>query len=182
MSKITQIAFIVLGVLLLLSVGINVIQYQIRRPPVIETVTVRDTISRVDTVVRVITNRVVVEKPVPVMADTMNNIRTYKDTIYHQYGTIRREEIVFGELMKKEIDFDFHIPEITRTITVNQVTTNTIRSRLLYATLGLRADYEGKAYPTLGATYVLRDHRIMFGADYGLDRSISARVGFNIIK
>jgi len=182
MSKITQIAFIVLGVLLLLSVGINVIQYQIRRPLVIETVTVRDTISRVDTVVRVITNRVVVEKPVPVMADTMNNIRTYKDTIYHQYGTIRREEIVFGELMKKEIDFDFQIPEITRTITVNQVTTNTIRSRLLYATLGLRADYEGKAYPTLGATYVLRDHRIMFGADYGLDRSISARVGFSIIK
>ncbi len=182
MNRLTQISLLVLGGLLLLSVLMNVFQYQNRRPPVVETITVRDTISRVDTVVRVVTNRVVVEMPVPVMVDTTNNIRTYKDTIYHQYGTIRREEIVFGELMKKEIDFDFQIPEITRTITVNQVTTNTIRSRLLYATVGLRADYEGKAYPTLGATYVLRDHKIMFGADYGLDRSISARVGFNLIK
>ncbi len=182
MNRLTQISLLVLGGLLLLSVLINVFQYHNRKPPVIETVTVRDTLVRRDTIIRVVTNRIVVEKPVPVSVDTTNNIRTYKDTIYHQFGTIRREELVFGELLKKEIDFDLHIPEITRTITVNQVTTNTIRSRLLYATVGLRADYEGKAYPTLGATYVLRDHKLMFGADYGLDRSISARVGFNIIK
>lgn len=182
MTRITQITIIALVILLLLSAGVNVLQYQNRRPPVIETVTVRDTISRNDTVIKVVTNHIVVEKPVPVLVDTASNIRTYRDTIYHQYGTIRREEIVLGELLKKEIDFDLHIPEITRTITINQVTTNTIRSRLLYGTVGLRSDYLGKAYPTLGATYILKDHKIMFGADYGLDRSISARVGFAIIK
>lgn len=182
MTRITQIAIIALLILLFLSAGLNVIQYKLRRPPVIETVTVRDTISRNDTVIKVVTNHVVIEKPVPVLVDTASNIRTYRDTIYHQYGTIRREEIVLGEMLKKEIDFDLHIPEITRSITINQVTTNTIRNRLLYGTLGLRLSYEGKAHPTLGATYVLKDHRIMFGADYGLDRSISARVGFSIIK
>jgi hypothetical protein len=182
MSRITQIALLSLGILLLISAGLNVVQYQNRKPPVVETVTVRDTISRIDTVVRVVTNRVVVEKPVPVQVDTTTNIRVYRDTIYHPYGQIRREETVFGELVKKEIDFDLNIPEITRTITVNQVTTNTIRSRLLYANVGIRSDYLGQAFPTMGATYILKDHKIMFGADYGLDKSISARIGFSIIK
>ena len=182
MNRLTQISLLVLGGLLLLSVLINVFQYHNRRPPVVETVTVRDTLSRVDTVVRVITNRVVVDKPVPVSVDTTNNIRTYKDTIHHPFGTIRRQELVFGELLKKEIDFDLHIPEITRTITVNQVTTNTVRNRLLYGTVGLISDPEGKTFPSFGAIYVLKDHKIVFGADYGLNKSISARVGFSLIK
>ena len=135
MNRLTQISLLALGGLLLLSLLLNVFQYYNRRPPVIETVTVIDTLVRNDTIIRVVTNRIVVEKPVPVMVDTTTNIRTYKDTIYHQYGTIRREELVFGEMLKKEIDFDLNIPEVTRTITVKQVTTNTVRNRLLYGTV-----------------------------------------------
>ena len=182
MTRITQIALITLLILLLISAGLNVVQYQNRKPPVLETVTVRDTISRTDTVLRIVTNRVVVEKPVPVLVDTATNTRTYRDTIYHPYGTIRREEVVIGEMIKKDLVLDLQIPEITHTLTVNNTITRTVRSRLLYATAGIRTDYDGKAYPTLGATYVLKDHKIMFGADYGFDRSISARVGFSIIK
>ena len=59
MTRITQIAIIALLILLLISAGLNVIQYQNRKPPEVETVTVRDTISRIDTVLRIVTNRVV---------------------------------------------------------------------------------------------------------------------------
>ena len=183
MNRLAQISIIIITALLVLSLAGNVIQYFRCKPPVIETVIVTDTISRVDTITRVITNRVVVEKPVPVYVDSALNTRTYRDTLFHQYGTIRREEVVLGELLKKDIEFDLQIPEITRTLTVNNTVTRTVRSPLLFVTGGVRSTVNEHGYvPTIGLIGVSEGHRWMAGVDYGFDRQLTAKVGYTIFR
>ena len=183
MSKITQIVLITLVILLLISAGINVVQYHNRRPLIIETVTVRDTVSRIDTVVKIVTNRIAVEKPVPVLVDTTSNVRTYRDTIHHQYGTIRREETVMGELLKKDIEFDIKIPEITRTLTINSTVTNTVRSPLLYITGGIRSNaIDQSMVPAIGLLGISQGHRWSAGVDYSFDRQFRITLGYSIVR
>jgi hypothetical protein len=183
MNRLAQISILILASLLVISLGGNVYQAVRCKLPVIETVTVRDTVSRIDTIIRVVTNRVVIEKPVPVLVDTTTNIRVYRDTIYHQYGQIRREETVSGELMKKDIEFDLQIPEITKTLTVNNTITKTIRSPLLFVTAGVRSTVLDQGYvPTIGMIGVSEGHRWMAGIDYGFDRQLTVKVGFTIFK
>jgi len=182
--RLTEITMFALVVLLTISVGVNVFMYTGSKPdPDPEIVTVSDTIVRVDTILRVVTNKVVVEKPVPVLVDTVTNLKTYRDTIYHQFGTIRREEVVFGDLIRKGIEFDLQIPEVTKTLTISTVKTQYIRRRLLFATAGFQSDFNGFISPTVGGQYVLRDHRISLSYNYTFSGDQhSVIMGYNIFR
>jgi hypothetical protein len=183
MNRLAQISILILASLLVISLGGNLIQHNRCKDPIVETVTVRDTVSRVDTIIKVVTNRIVIEKPVPISVDTTQNIRIYRDTIYHQYGQIRREEIVSGELVKKDIEFDLQIPEITRTLTVNNTVTRTVRSPLLFVTGGVRSTVTNQGYvPTIGLFGVSEGHKWSAGVEYGFDRQLTMKIGFSIYK
>ncbi len=180
-NKITQITIIILVVLLLASLTGNVIQYAIRKP-LVETVFVTDTLVRVDTVIKTVINRVIVDRPVPVNFDSLSNIRTYRDTIHHQYGTIRREEMVFGELLKKHIEFDLRIPEVQRTITISNNTTQTIRTPLLFGTIGIGSDMNGKSTITPGLIYVPKSQKMLIGMEYNLNNEFNFKIGLNFLR
>jgi len=182
MNKLAQISIFILTALLVISVVGNIFQRLNCKPPIIETVTVVDTVFRIDTVYRELTKRIVVEKPVPVFIDTTANMRTYRDTIYHEYGVIHREEIVLGELLKKDLQIDFKIPEITRTLTVNNTVLKTIRSPLVYGTMGFKSDITGKSIPSFGGVYIPSGHKFLFGAEYGLGGHLNVRVGYAISR
>jgi len=178
--RIAEITMFILVILLTISIGLNVFQYTGRKAESeLEIVQVSDTVIRIDTIFKEVTHSVVVEKPIPVYVDTTSNLRTYRDTIYLPYGTIRGEEVVFGELLKRDLHFDFKIPEIYRTLEVTNTVTKAVRNRMLFATIGLRTDCKT---PVFGLAYIPSGHRYIFGIDYGLDRHISAKVGFAIIK
>ncbi len=181
--RLTEITMFILVILLTISVGINVFHYTAKRPdPVPEIVTVSDTIVRVDTVFHTVTQKVTIERPVPVYIDTTTNIRTYRDTISLPYGTIKGEQLVLGELLRKDVQVEFKVPEVYRTLEVNNTVTRSVRQRMIFATLGMRTDFNHYASPALGVAYIPNGHRYIFGIDYGLDRQISAKVGFAILK
>jgi len=181
--RIAEITMFILVILLTISVGFNVFQYTGRKAePELEIVQVSDTLIRIDTIFKELTQRVVIEKPIPVYVDTTNNLRTYRDTIYLPYGTLRREEVVFGELLKRDLHFDFKIPEIYKTLEVTNTVTKAVRNRMLFATIGLRTDFNHNSTPVFGMAYISSGHRYVFGVDYGLDRQILAKVGFAIMK
>lgn len=181
MNRITSITILLLLGLLIASLTGNVIQYAYRKP-IIDTVYVTDTLIRFDTIVHTVTNRVTIEKPVPVYQDTITNVKTYRDTIYHQYGTIRREEQVLGELLRKDIEIDLRIPEITKTLTINTVQTNTIRRPLLFVSTGLQSDFKGISTPVVGAQYITKHHRLNMSYSYLLSGQHQITVGYNIFR
>ena len=99
-------------ILLLLSLAGNFFQYKYCKKEVaIETVVHRDTIIRVDTIVRNVRYDSIILYPKPVHIDTINRIQIYRDTIYHSLGWIEREEIVHGDLLSKGIEFEFNVSE-----------------------------------------------------------------------
>lgn len=181
--RITEITMFILVILLSISVGLNVFHYTgSKAEPEVEIVQVSDTVIRIDTIFKEVTQRVVVEKPVPVYVDTASNVRTYRDTIFHQYGTIRGEQIVFGELLKKDLQIDIQIPEVYKTLEVTNTVTRSVRNRMLFATIGLKTDFNHNSTAVFGMAYIPSGHRYIFGIDYGLDRQIAAKVGFAIMK
>lgn len=183
--RIPEVTMFILVILLTLSVGLNVFQYTGRKvnpDPVTEIIQLSDTVIRIDTIYKEVTQHVVVEKPVPVYVDTTANIKTYRDTITLPYGTIKGEQIVFGELLKRELQFDLKIPEVYRTLEMNNTVTKAICNRILFGTIGLRTDFNHNSTPVFGMIYIPARHQYIFGIDYGLDRQISAKVGFAILK
>ncbi len=181
--RIAEITMFILVILLTISVGINVFHYTAKRPdPVPEIIQVTDTVIRIDTIFKEVTQRVVIEKPIPVYVDTASNVRIYRDTIFHQYGTIRGEQIVFGELLKKDLLIDLKIPEVYKTLEVTNTVTRSVRNRMLFATIGLRTDFNHNSTPVFGVAYIPSNHRYIFAIDYGIDRQISTKVGFAILK
>lgn len=181
MNRITSITILLLLGLLVASITGNFIQYAFRKP-VIDTVYITDTLIRYDTIVHTVTNRVLVEKPVPVYVDTLTHVKTYRDTFYHQYGTIRREEQVLGELLRKDLEIDLQIPEITKTLTINTIHTNTIRRPLLFASTGLQSDFKGTSTPVVGAQYTTKDHRLNMSYSYLLSGQHQISIGYNIFR
>ena len=183
--RIAEVTMFILVILLTLSVGLNVFQYtgrKVNSDPVPEIIQVSDTVVRIDTIYKEVTRHVVVEKPVPVYVDTTANIRTYRDTITLPYGTIKDEQIVFGEMLKRELQIDFKIPEVNRTLEVNNTVTRSVRNSMLFATIGLRIDFKHYASPVFGVAFIPNGHRYLFGLEVGLDKKISARVGLAILK
>ena len=167
--------------LLIISLAGNFFQYNLRKP-VVETVFETDTLVRVDTIFHTITQQITIEKPVPVYVDTNTNIRTYRDTVYLPYGTIRGEQVVVGELLRKDLQVDFKIPEVYRTLEVNNTVTRSVRNRMLFATIGLRTDFHHHSSPSFGVEYIPNGHRYMVGVEVGVDGQISGKVGFAILK
>ena len=181
--RLTDITLFILVILLTLSVGINVFLYIGKRAgPVPEIVTVSDTVVRVDTIIHTVTQQVTIERPVPVYIDTTANIRTYRDTVYLPYGTIRGEQVVIGELLRRNLQVDFKIPEVYRTLEVNNNVTRAVRQRMLFVSLGLRTDFKHYASPVFGVVFLPNRHRYMVGLDIGADGQISTKVGFVIVK
>lgn len=183
--RIAETTMFILVILLTLSVGLNVFQYTGRKvnpDPVPEIVTVSDTIIRIDTIFHTVTRQVTIDRPVPVYIDTTSNIRTYRDTITLPYGTIKGEQIVLGELIKKDLQFDLKIPEIYRTLEVNNTVTHSIRNRMLFGTIGLRTDFNHYASPVFGVAFVPNGHGYLFGFEVGVDGQVLARVGFAVLK
>ena len=167
--------------LLIISLAGNFFQYNLRKP-VVETVFETDTLVRVDTIFHTITQQITIEKPVPVYIDTIANIRTYRDTIYLPYGTIRGEQVVVGELLRKDLKVDFKIPEVYRTLEVNNTITRSVRNRMSFATIGMRTDFHHHSSPLFGVAYIPQRHKYLFGLEVGLDGQISGKVGFVILK
>lgn len=178
-----EITLFILVIMLTLSVGLNVFQYAGHKQDIEpEIIQVSDTVVRIDTIYRELTHRIEVEKPVPVYVDTTANIRTYRDTIYLPYGTIKDEQIVMGQVIKRGLQVDFKIPEVFRTLEVNNTVTHSVRNRMLFATIGLKTNFNQYASPVLGVAYIPNGHRYMYGLEVGLDRQVLARVGFGILK
>lgn len=183
--RIAEITMFILVILLTLSVGLNVFQYTGRKvtsDPELEIVQVSDTVIRIDTIIHTITQQVTVDRPVPVYIDTTTNIRTYRDTITLPYGTIKGEQIVLGELIKKDLLFDLKIPEVYRTLEINNTVTRSVRQRMLFATVGVRTDFNHYASPVFGVAFIPNGHRYLFGVEVGVDGQVTARVGFGILK
>lgn len=182
--RIAEITMFILVILLTLSVGLNVFQYtgrKVNSDPVTKIVTVSDTVVRVDTIYREVTHRIEVEKPVPVYVDTTTNIRTYRDTIFLPYGTINREELVLGEILKQDLNIDFKIPEKLRTLTITNSTSQTIRSPLLFLTGGYRYNKASSAItPTIGFLGVFPGQKFGIGMDIGLDGTLGVNLGVRV--
>lgn len=166
--------------LLIISLAGNYFQHTLRKP-VIETIFETDTLIKVDTIIHTVTQQVTIERPVPVYIDTTANIRTYRDTIYLPYGTIKGEQIVMGELLKKDVQVDFKIPEVYRTLEVNNNATRVFRNRMLFGTVGLRTDFNHHSSPVFGVAYIPNGHRYMVAVEIGVDVQLSAKVGFAIL-
>ena len=183
--RITEITMFILVILLTLSVGLNVFQYtgrKVNSDPGPEIIQVSDTVVRVDTIYKEVTQHVVVEKPVPVYVDTLKNLRTYRDTIFLPYGTIKGEQIVLGELIKKDLQVDFKIPEVYRTLEINNTVTRSVRNRMLFTTVGVRTDFDHHASPGIGVAFIPNGHRYLFGLEVGLDGMVRGRVGVGMFK
>jgi len=181
--RITEVTMFILVILLTLSVGLNVFQYTGRKvelePEIIQ---VSDTVVRIDTIFKEVTQHVVVEKPVPVYVDTTANIRTYRDTITLPYGTVKGEHIVLGELIKKDLQVDLKIPEVYRTLEVNNTVTRSVRQRMLITTVGLRTDFNHYTSPVIGVAFIPNGNRYLFGLEVGLDGMVWGRVGVSLTK
>lgn len=166
--------------LLIISLIGNYFQYSLRKP-VIETVFVTDTLVQVDTIIHTVTQHVTIDRPVPVYIDTSTNIRTYRDTIFHPFGTINREELVLGEILKQDLKIDYKIPETLRTLTVTNSTTQTIRSPLVFVTGGFRYNTAAQTLmPTIGILWVTQGHQYTLGLEVDLDKMVSVRVGIRL--
>ena len=166
--------------LLIISLIGNYFQQSMRKP-VIETVFVTDTLVQVDTIIHTVTHQVTIDRPVPFYIDTSTNIRTYRDTIFHPFVTINREELVLGEILKQDLHIDFKIPETLRTMTVTNSTTQTIRSPLVFLTGGFRYNQAAQTLmPTIGILWVTTGHQYTMGLDCDLDRTVSVRVGMRL--
>jgi hypothetical protein len=168
-------------ILHIISLAGNYFQHTLRKP-VIETIFETDTLIQVDTIIHTITQQVTVERPVPVYIDTTTNIRTYRDTIYLPYGTIRGEQVVLGELLRKDFQVDLKLPEVYRTLELNNTVTRSVRDRMLFATIGLRTDFNQHASPVFGLAFIPNGHRYMVGVEVGLDGKIMCRLGIGIVK
>ena len=181
--RLAEITMLILVILLTLSVGINVFQYTGKRAdPVPEIVTLRDTVIRIDTIIHTVKQQVTIERPVPVYIDTTANTRTYRDTVFLPYGTIRGEQVVVGELLRKDLQVDFRIPEVYKTLEVKNTVTRVARNRMLFGTIGMRSDFKNHASPVFGVAYIPNGHQYMVGLDIGADGQISTKVGFVIVK
>ena len=168
--------------LLIISLAGNFFQYNLRKP-VVETVFETDTLIQVDTIFHTVTQQVTIERPVPVYIDTTSNIRTYRDTVYLPYGTINREELVLGEILKQDLTFDVKIPEVLKTISITNNTTQTIRQPLLFVTGGFRYNHsEQTLVPAIGFLGVVSNHQYCLGLDFDLDRTVSVRVGIRLVR
>ncbi len=166
--------------LLIISLAGNYFQHTLRKP-VIETVFETDTLIQVDTIFHTVTQQVTVERPVPVYIDTTTKIRTYRDTITLPYGTINREELVLGEILKHDLTFDVKIPEVFHTITITNSTTQTIRKPLFFVTGGFRYSHsEQTIVPAVGILGVTPGQQYTLGLDFDLDRTVSLKFGIRL--
>ena len=166
--------------LLIISLAGNYFQHTLRKP-VIETVFETDTLIQVDTIIHTVTQQVTIERPVPVYIDTTYNIRTYRDTIYLPYGTISREELVLGEILKHDLTYDVKIPEVFNTITITNSTTQTIRQPLFFVTGGVWYNpSEQSMVPTIGIIGITPGHRLAIGANIGLDGTVGVNLGVRV--
>lgn len=172
--RITEVTMFILVILLTLSVGLNVFQYtgrKVNAEP--EIVQVSDTVVRIDTIIHTVTHQVTIDRPVPVYIDTISNIRTYRDTIFHPFGTIKREEMIMGEILKQDLNIDLKIPETLRTLTVMNSTTQTVRSPLVFVTGGFRySPSEQSLVPTIGLLGIISGYRLGIGANIGLNGTV----------
>ena len=179
-NQIKDILLISALLLLVISLIGNYFQPSMRKP-VVETLFVTDTLVQVDTIIHTVTQHVTIDRPVPVYIDTTSNIRTYRDTIFHPFGTIKREELVLGEILKQDLHIDFKIPETLRTLTVTNSTTQTVRSPLLFMTGGFRYNTAAQTLmPTIGILWVTPGHQYTLGLEVDLDRTVSVRVGIRL--
>jgi len=174
-------------IIVLLLAGLNYYQYtNCNRTPIVQTDTVTHIVTVRDTVYEKVTQVIVKEKPMPVLVhDTIiiaadYRLREYADTVTHEYGRIFRREWVAGELLRKEIGFDFDIPTYYETTYITHTVTNTVQDPVLFATLSFRSGWGGHTAPQIGAVYVMKGHRFMGGIDLGLDRSLTIKAGINI--
>lgn len=168
--------------LLIISLAGNYFQHTLRKP-VIETVFETDTLIQVDTIFHTVTQQVTIDRPVPVYIDTTANIRTYRDTITLPYGTINREELVLGEILKHDLTYDVKIPEVFNTITITNSTTQTIRQPLFFVTGRVRYNpSEQSMVPTIGLLGITPGHRYILGLDFDLDRTVSLKFGIRLGK
>jgi hypothetical protein len=167
--KLCEITMFILVILLTLSVGWNVFNMKEPKTMEPEIVTVSDTVTKIDTIYIKVKEKHVAENPVPVQVDSVSNIKTYRDTIHHEYGSIWREEIVFGELLRKNIEFDLRLPEVTKTVFVNTVTKQYVNRPLFFVTTGMQTDFRGVYSPTIGGQYVFRNQKFSLSYNYQLN-------------
>lgn len=193
MNRILQTISLVLLILLMISLAGNFIQYKTcKRKPIeseITYVTKSDTIR--DTVYVPERSSFTVVNPKPAYVDTAANIKTYRDTIYLQYGSISREETVFGDLLRKDLKLDLNIPEFTNTVTVTNTITRTVKSPLLFVTGGFRTSYQMEnsvrspdilIVPSIGLYGISEGHKWSAGVDFGFDRQLTIKIGFRISR
>lgn len=173
----------ILGIFLTISIGGNIYQhFKCKQEPIIETVIVRDTTTVFDTIVVSEIQEVIIEKPIPVeIIDTVENIKIYRDTIFHKYGWILGEELVRGDLLSQRFRYQLDIPTYYRTRTITNTITNTIRNNLFYITGGFNYNFADQGfYPSIGATYIWNNQKRIISLEYSLDKRIDLNVGFNL--
>lgn len=177
LKNISNIVFSVVVIVLLLSLLFNGIQYFTRRQITEETI-VRDTTTTLDTIYEIIEYDSIVYRPVPV--EVYDTINVYRDTTYHEFGYAVTRENVYGEILSKEIEFNFNVPEYYKTQTITNTITRTIRNDLVFINAGLSANMNGGVYPALGAVYIWNKQKNMIHLNYSLDKRIELSVGFSI--
>ena len=182
MQLIDKIIIGVLAIALLISVVFNVVlSVKCGRTQGQDTTIERDTVVSIqvvrDTVYKEYYYEVVNNNPIPTSVDTTNNIKQYKDTIYHEYGKIYQLNTVRGDLLSNAIQLDLKIPTFYETNTITYTINNKIRNPLFFATAGIRMNELRTPVPMFGLTTVSRGHRYMIGFDYGLDHHMNVRLG-----
>jgi hypothetical protein len=173
---------IILGLLggLIVSGIINFVQWKIyHREPVIETVIERDTVTQLDTLYEHIRHDSIVYMPKPVKV--LDTVKIYRDTIFHKYGWIEREESVRGTLLSKKLEYEFDIPTYYKNRTITNTITHTIRNNLFYLNGGFNYNYADQGlYPQFGVTYIWNNHKRMISLEYSLDKRVDLSVGISL--
>ena len=182
-SLINRVLFIVLGILLLASLGGNVLLYiKAKKQPVYDIVTVSDTIVQLDTIYQQIVGQTLVENPTPVEVDTVHHTQTYRDTVYLSFGWISSMDLVRGDLLSSGLNWNLNIPTYYETRIITNRETHTVRNNLLFLQVGASYGFGGNMVPQGGFTYVWNRHRWKLSVDYSLDKRINATVGFGLLK
>jgi len=184
-SLINRVLFIVLGILLLLSLGGNVLLYiKAKKQPVYDIAFQRDTIVQLDTVNHQIVGQTLVENPKPVEIDTVKQTETYRDTVYLPFGWISSIDLVrgSGNLLSSGLNWNLNIPTYYETRIITNRETRTVRNNLLFAQVGMGYDFGGNMVPQGGFTYIWNRHRWKLSVDYSLDKRINATIGYSLLR
>jgi len=178
--KLSNIISSIVVVIFFISIALNIIQYKRDKEPIIEEVIVRDTITRIDTIKITLKDSIFIKRPTIIRFDTIENITTYRDTIFLAHGWIVSEDNVSGSLLNSTLSYNLSVSEYYKQRIVTNTITRTVRNDLLYAHGGL--GYDGKLYPILGGTYIWNNHKNMISINYLISKGLNITYGFNIIK